>query len=59
LRVKWVQGHPGIWEMTWAGDGRTTFTYRATVRPGDPHIIWHRVGSHDIFNYPGVARLHS
>lgn len=24
LRVKRVQGHPGIWEMTWAYDGRAT-----------------------------------
>jgi hypothetical protein len=25
LRVKRVQGHPGVWEMTWAYDGRATF----------------------------------
>ena len=25
LRVKRVQGHPGIWEMTWAYNGRATF----------------------------------
>ena len=24
LRVKRVQGHPGVWEMTWAYDGRAT-----------------------------------
>lgn len=27
LRVKRVQGHPGVWEMTWAYDGRATFQY--------------------------------
>jgi hypothetical protein len=36
LRVKRVRGHPGIWEMTWADDGRATFTYGAPVRPGEP-----------------------
>lgn len=27
LRVKGVQGYPGVFEMTWAGDGRATFRY--------------------------------
>lgn len=27
LRVKRVQGYPGVWEMTWAADGRATFEY--------------------------------
>ena len=56
LRVKRVQGHPGIWEMTWASDGRATFSFGAPVRPGEPHIVWHRVGTHDIFDDPGVPR---
>jgi hypothetical protein len=25
LRIKGVQGHPGIYEMSWAPDGRATF----------------------------------
>ena len=52
LRVKPVEGHPGVWEMTWAADGRATFTYGEPVRPGTPHIVWRRVGSHDIFRQP-------
>lgn len=40
LRVKRVQGHPGVWEMTWAGDGRATFEYGQETHPGEPHIIW-------------------
>jgi len=31
LRVKRVQGHPGVWEMTWAPDGRATFEYGTAV----------------------------
>lgn len=27
LRVKGVQGHVGVFEMTWAPDGRATFAY--------------------------------
>jgi hypothetical protein len=26
-----VQGHPGVWEMTWAPDGRATFEYGRSV----------------------------
>lgn len=52
LRVKRVQSHPGVWEMTWANDGRATFRYGDSVHPGDPHIIWQRIGSHDIFSDP-------
>jgi hypothetical protein len=52
LRVKRVQGHPRIWEMTWAADGRATFEYGDEVRPGEPHIIWRRIGTHSIFRRP-------
>jgi hypothetical protein len=47
-----VQGHAGVWEMTWAPDGRATFHYGDEIRPGDPHIIWRRIGTHAIFRAP-------
>ena len=52
LRVKKMQGHEHIWEMTWADDGRATFHYGPAVHDGEVHIIWRRVGTHDIFNRP-------
>jgi hypothetical protein len=52
LRVKRVQGHPGVWEITWAADGRATFSYGSEVIPGHPHVIWRRIGTHDIFQRP-------
>jgi hypothetical protein len=52
LRIKRVQGQRGVWELTWAPDGRATFEYGDPVRAGDPHIIWRRVGTHDIFRQP-------
>jgi hypothetical protein len=33
LRVKRMQGHPSIWEMTWAPDGRATFEYATRFTP--------------------------
>lgn len=52
LRVKRVVATPRVWEMTWAPDGRATFEYGEEQRPGEPHIIWRRVGTHDIFRRP-------
>jgi hypothetical protein len=52
LRIKGVQGHPGVFEMTWAGDGRATFHYGPEQRAGEPHVVWRRIGGHDILKNP-------
>ncbi|MFC0107937.1 hypothetical protein [Kibdelosporangium aridum] len=52
LRIKRVQCTRGVWEMTWAPDGRATFEYGEEKVPGEPHIIWRRVGTHSIFTRP-------
>jgi hypothetical protein len=52
LRVKGVKGAAGVFEMTWADDGRATFQYGDSVVEGEPHVIWRRVGTHDIFRQP-------
>ncbi len=50
LRVKGVRGAEGIFEMTWADDGRATFEYGEEHVEGEPHVIWRRVGTHDVFD---------
>ena len=52
LRVKPVRSLPGTFEMTWAPDGRAIFRYGDPVIPGEPHIIWERIGGHEIFENP-------
>jgi hypothetical protein len=52
LRIKGVRRTDGIYEMTWAPDGRATFQYGAPKRPGEVHILWRRVGTHDVFGSP-------
>ena len=52
LRVKLVRGTSGIWEMTWAKDGRATWQYGQELRAGEAHVIWRRIGSHEIFGGP-------
>lgn len=51
LRVKRIQGTDSIFEMTWAPDGRATFEY-GTPAGGGAHVIWRRIGRHDIFRRP-------
>lgn len=52
LRVKRVQGYPGVWEMSWAPDGRATFQYGDEVQAEKTHVIWRRIGTHAIFRRP-------
>ena len=52
LRVKAVEGAPGVYEMTWAPNGRATWHYGPEVTPGERHVIWRRVGTHDTFGRP-------
>jgi hypothetical protein len=53
LRIKGVQDQPGIFEMTWdMPNGRATFIYGAERVPGEPHIVWRRIGGHEIFKTP-------
>ena len=49
LRVKGVQGAEGVFEITWAPDGRATFHYGGSVREGEPRIVWRRIGTHEVF----------
>ena len=52
LRIKRVQGVEGVWEITFAPDGRATFEYGAEVRSGEPHVIWRRIGDHGVLSDP-------
>jgi hypothetical protein len=53
LRVKPMQGADGIFEVTWEiQNERATFEYGEPIVEGEPHIIWRRVGGHNIFGSP-------
>lgn len=52
LRVKGVQAASGVFELSWDGDGRATWSYGDEQVPGEPHIVWRRIGTHDIFKNP-------
>jgi hypothetical protein len=52
LRVKGVQGTRDVMEMTFAPDGRATWEFGAEVKVGQIHVIWRRIGTHDIFRAP-------
>lgn len=53
LRIRDVEGAPGIWEMTWSfsgPDGHATFEW--VEIDGEPGIRWRRIGGHAIFGDP-------
>jgi hypothetical protein len=52
LRVKRIRGAEGVFEMTWADDGRATFQYGPAVHEGEAHVVWRRIGTHEIFRRP-------
>jgi mRNA-degrading endonuclease YafQ of YafQ-DinJ toxin-antitoxin module len=52
LRVKRVRSTAKVWQMSWAPDGRATFQYGAEQQPGEAHVIWRRIGTHDVFSRP-------
>jgi hypothetical protein len=45
-------GHPGVYELSFGEGGRATFAYGDEVVPGQPHVIWRRIGDHSIFADP-------
>jgi hypothetical protein len=47
LRVKGLRSAPGVFEMTWAPDGRATFEIGATRGEG-LHVVWRRTGDHSV-----------
>ena len=52
LGVTPMVNQPGIMELAWAADGRATWRYGTPRRPQTFHIIWRRIGSHDIYSDP-------
>lgn len=52
LRVKAMQGTDSVMEMTFSPDGRATWQFGAEVKQGEAHVVWRRIGMHDIFRSP-------
>ncbi|MFF5131088.1 hypothetical protein ACFY41_29710 [Streptomyces syringium] len=52
LRIKGLRSTPGVYELTWAPDGRATWEYGDEKVRGTRHIIWRRVGTHTILTGP-------
>jgi hypothetical protein len=47
-----MSGHPGVYEFRFSAGGRATFHYGKPVIPGEAHVIWRRIGGHEIYQEP-------
>ncbi|MER7652520.1 MULTISPECIES: hypothetical protein [Streptomyces] len=51
-----MHGAPGVYELTWSMGpgpaGRATWQYGQEQIRGARHIVWRRIGTHDIFTGP-------
>jgi hypothetical protein len=52
LRVRGIQGAPGIFEMSWAPNGRATFEYGEPRKQRHAHILWRRIDTHAVLDTP-------
>ncbi|MFE5886180.1 hypothetical protein [Streptomyces hydrogenans] len=52
LRVTGVRSAPSTFELTWAPNGRVTWSYSRARIAGEQHVIWRRIGSHEILVRP-------
>jgi hypothetical protein len=49
LGIERFQERESVFEFHWAPDGRALFTYGTSPHPGDVHVIWLRIGTHDVY----------
>jgi hypothetical protein len=52
LGIREMSGHPGVYEFRFSAGGRATFHYGKPVIPGEAHVIWRRIGGHEIYQEP-------
>ncbi|MFD5399326.1 hypothetical protein ACFWJW_34615 [Streptomyces sp. NPDC127097] len=52
LRIKGLHVAPGVYELTWAQNGRATWQYGHEKTCGTRHFVWRRMGTHAILTGP-------
>lgn len=50
LGIERYKSEEGVFEFHFSPDGRALFRYGSSPNPGDVHVIWLRVGTHDTYN---------
>lgn len=52
LRVHRIDSTDDVWSISWGDGERATFHYGESIRDGEAHVVWHRVGGHKIYRQP-------
>ena len=48
LRLHFIESR-NVWSITFGGDLQALWRYGSEVQPGEAHIIWERIGGHDMY----------
>jgi hypothetical protein len=49
LGIEKYERAEGVFEFHFAPDGRALFRYGASPHPGEVHVIWLSIGTHDVY----------
>ena len=49
LRIEPFERLEGVYEFHWARNGRALFRYGVSPHAGDVHVIWLRIGTHEVY----------
>ncbi len=50
LGIERYEKQEGVFEFHFSPDGRALFRYGVSPHPGEVHVIWLRIGTHDIYD---------
>jgi hypothetical protein len=50
LGIERYERQSGVYEFHWSATGRALFRYGPEKTPGEPHVIWLRIGGHEIYD---------
>jgi hypothetical protein len=50
LGIERYKSQEGVFEFHFSPDGRALFRYGSSPHPGEVHVIWLRIGTHDIYD---------
>jgi hypothetical protein len=52
FRVHRIDARRSVWSLRFGADLRATFSYGTPHHESDTHIVWRRIGRHNVYREP-------